>query len=403
YLVLIALAAAFVIYMTVIRQASQRVGPGGVQYWGGSVLSNCLTVARVHAWYIKQLVFPTPIAQYSGAFPISTTITDWRVILSILLIAGILAAVFVSLGRNKLIAFAIFSYFIILLPVSQIIPHHELLADHYLYLPMMSFGLVVGLLAGPIAATSELARRITYGTAGAILIVLPILTPIQKRVWKDDFSLWQANHNRLPNSVPAAYSLAGKYVARNPRKAEDLYRRCIAIDPAFAPPYVDLAVLARSKEKSLDLESLISQGFGIPDSVLISVEIEDPNYFRSALTTALALTKDSEGDHAKAEELLWQAISLDPYNQQPYDLLANLYHVKDQSKEIDVLEREMAAIPRVTYDSLIKLSALMIYKQDLDSAIPYVQRILAINPNDVYANYQMGQIYLRKVECDKAR
>src|SRR6185503_6187820 len=101
------------------------------------------TVLRVHAWYLKQLIFPTPIVQYYGAFDISTTLLDWRVILAFLVVGGVIVAGFVQLDRNKIIAFAILSYFVMLLPVSQIIPHHELLADHYLYLPLMSFGLFV--------------------------------------------------------------------------------------------------------------------------------------------------------------------------------------------------------------------------------------------------------------------
>ncbi|HWX39873.1 MAG TPA: glycosyltransferase family 39 protein [Blastocatellia bacterium] len=401
YIVLSFAVIAFVIDQTVIRRASQRIGPEGIHFWGGSIFSDILTALTVNAWYIKQLVFPTPIAQYSGAFPISTSLADWRVVISIILLAGIAAAGFAMLSRNRLISFAIFSYFALLAPVSQIIPHHELLADHYLYLPMMSFGLLVALLARRIAAVGELPKRLTYAAAVLVLIVLAVMTVIQNLVWKDDFTLWQANYNRLPNSVRAAYSLAGQYVSRNPKKAEDLYRRCLDIDPAFGPPYVDLAVLLRSREKSRDLEALIGKGLATPDSTLQNVELEDPQYFRSMLTTALALAKDNEGDHSAAEQLLNQAITLDPFNQQPYEMLAAVYS-GNQAKQVEILEREMAYIPRAATDVLIKLSTLMIQKQNLDGAIPYLERMLAANPNDVYANYQLGQIYFRKFDCARS-
>jgi len=87
-----------------------------------------LTVVRVHAWYLKQLVFPTPIAQYLGAFEISESAFDWRFLVSLVIVCRYLCYGFLQLNRDKLMAFAIISYFVFLLPVSQLIPHHELLA-----------------------------------------------------------------------------------------------------------------------------------------------------------------------------------------------------------------------------------------------------------------------------------
>src|SRR5213078_2040978 len=125
---------------------------------------------------LKQLVYPTPIAQYLGSFEISRSIFDWRVVLSMGVVGGALCGGFLLLKRDKLMAFAILSYFVMLLPVSQIIPHHELLADHYLYLPLMSFGLLVAVVIQKLSARAALVRRITYCTAGVILAVLMFMT-----------------------------------------------------------------------------------------------------------------------------------------------------------------------------------------------------------------------------------
>src|SRR6185503_10793968 len=141
WLVLSLSGFAFTAYWIVVKGASRRIGTGKFEYWGGSFYLNMLTVIRVHAWYLKQLVFPTPIAQYLGAFEISESLFDWRFFVSLLVVGSLLVYGFLQLNRDKLMAFAIFSYFIFLLPVSQIIPHHALLAAHYLYLPLMSFGL----------------------------------------------------------------------------------------------------------------------------------------------------------------------------------------------------------------------------------------------------------------------
>src|SRR2546425_2967135 len=172
YVSLWLIGIAFTLYWVFIKGASQRVTAGTINYWGGSFYTNFLTVMRVHAWYLKQLVNPTPIAQYLGSLEISHSIFDWRVVLSMAVVCGALGGVFFLLKRDKLMAFAVLSYFVILLPVSQIIPHHELLADHYLNLPMMSFGLFVALLARRISQSGGVDKRAPYFVAAAAVMIL---------------------------------------------------------------------------------------------------------------------------------------------------------------------------------------------------------------------------------------
>src|SRR2546428_7807280 len=79
YISLWLIGIAFTLYWVFIKGASQRVTAGKINYWGGSFYSNFLTVMRVHAWDLKQLVYPTPIAPYLGSLEISRSIFDWRV------------------------------------------------------------------------------------------------------------------------------------------------------------------------------------------------------------------------------------------------------------------------------------------------------------------------------------
>jgi tetratricopeptide (TPR) repeat protein len=381
-------------YMVFIKAGSLRARADGFHYWGGSFLTNMLTVSRVHAWYLKQLVFPTPIVQYSGTFDISSTL-DLRALLAILIITTVIAAGFALLRSNRLMSFAILSHFVLLLPVSHIIPHHELLADHYLYLPLMSFGLFVALLARVIAA------RVAYVLATAAIAAFAVVTITRNPVYKDDFTLWQTNYKEAPNSVRAAFGLARHYVGRNPRKATELYERCIELDPGFAPPYVNLAILYQSKDQARRAEEIIQKGLALPDSA-ISSELNSPQFFRSQLLTALALAKSNQGENEKAEQLLWQAIEAYPANSQPYMLLAAIYHNTDRAKELDLLNKHLAADPN-SYDTLQRISSLLIEDGKYDSAITYLDKMVAIAPNDFYANYQLGQIYRKQEDCTRAR
>jgi hypothetical protein len=221
--------AAFAFYAVMFTGASSRAR--NLEYWGGSFYSNVLTVIRVHAWYLKQLVFPTPIAQYLGVFEPSQSFFEWQVVIAFVVVSSVLVYGFWLLNRDRLMAFAIFSYFVMLLPVSQIIPHHELLADHYLYLPMMSFGLFVALLIRKITSRGRTAAKLAYSSVAIILLSLAVMTVLQNRTWKDERSLWTANYKAVPNSPRAALNLGNTYQESEPEKAEALFKQALGLNP----------------------------------------------------------------------------------------------------------------------------------------------------------------------------
>lgn len=400
YIVLSLGVPAYGWYVIFIKGSSVRTLTG-FNFWGGSFYTNLLTVLRVHAWYLKQLIFPTPIVQYYGAFDISTTLLEWRVILAILVVGGVIVAGFVLLDRNKLIAFAIFSYFVMLLPVSQIIPHHELLADHYLYLPLMSLGLLVAVLVQKLAARPALFRRITYSTAAVMLVVLMFMTFMRNRVYRNDLTVWQANYDEVPNSIRAVFNLGSAYADSYPARAAELYKRCIALDPTYAPAYVRLARLYQIREKAREVEELVQKGLTIPVPDVRAPGYDNPLRTRSELTTALAISKGFQGFDKEAEALLLRAIELYPANSQAYEVLTDYYHAADPAKEIELLKRQDAFFPNSSY-TLQLLTTRLIDDRRFDDAIPYLERMLGMASNAFYANYQLGQIYRTKNECDRS-
>jgi tetratricopeptide (TPR) repeat protein len=402
YLALALAVPVYAWFMVFVKGGSLRATWSGFSYWGGSFYANMLTAIRVHAWYLKQLVLPTPIVQYSGAFDVATSLADWRVIVSIIVVGAVLAAGFALLDFDRLMAFAILSYFVLLLPVSQIIPHHELLADHYLYLPMMSFGLFVALAVKAIVAKWGSRKRIVYAATAAALIVLCVMTGLRNRVYKDDMTLWQANYDEVPNSIRAVSSLAALYAKSYPARAATLYKRCIEIDPSYAPAYTALAVLYQTRQGAQEVEELIVKGLALPDSSIVSPGYENPLRFRSELTTALAVAKGFQNEPDKAEQLLRDAININPLNTQPYALLAAYYHATDRSKEIEILKQQLAADPS-NYDALSTLAYRLIEDKKFDEALPQLNRIVSMVPNDFRANYQLWQVYRAKKDCAAAR
>jgi tetratricopeptide (TPR) repeat protein len=73
----------------------------------------------------------------------------------------------------------------------------------------------------------------------------------------------------------------------------------------------------------------------------------------------------------------------------------------DHEKEIAILKRQVAGFP-TDYYALRSLSFRLIEDKRYDDALPYLESMLAIVPNDFYTNYQFGQIYRTRKDCEKA-
>ena len=378
YAALVVSGAAYVSYMILIQGSSGRATITGLHYWGGSFWTNMLMALRVHGWYLKQLILPTPIAQYFGAFDISTSPADWRVLISLVAVAALVFAGFALVRTRKLMAFAILSYFAMLLPVSQIIPHHELLADHYLYLPIMSFGLLVSLLIERLSEKGAQHRQVAYAAAAVIVIILSGLTVRRNQDWKNEFTVWQANYEAVPNSPRAAHNLGGMYVKSNPQRAEELFKQAIAADPNFEAAYLSLARLYVTQKRIPEAEDLIRRGLGLADSQTGSYILRNSHLLRSQLTSVLAAAKWEAGEPGKTEELLWQAVNLYPGNGEAYDSLANLYQGKDRAREIDVLRRALVNVS--SYEIQARLASVLIEDKKYDEAAAYLQGLLAMTP-----------------------
>src|SRR5262249_53218316 len=74
----------------------------------------------------------------------------------------------------------------------------------------------------------------------------------------------------------------------------------------------------------------------------------------------------------------------------------------DKEKQADLFTKELSAIPG-SIPAREGLINLLIKDQKFDEAIPYLKGMFSINSNDVFANYQMGQIYRTKGQCALAR
>lgn len=234
YLGMGGLLAAFLLYFAVVANPSQQR-----TWYGGGLGPTLMTSARILVYYLKQMVFPVILnADSYGAFTVSRSIADPRGLLALLILGGLCYGLFRGLRIDRWITFGGMWFFLTLLPVSQLIPHQELVAEHFLYLPSVGFCLVVSL----VVERGLVARRAAPAMATLFVLSLAVLlarTIARNRDWRDELTLWTKSVQAAPHSYWArqrlgdAYKALGRY-----EEAIQEYRTVQTLTPGFPTEFI---------------------------------------------------------------------------------------------------------------------------------------------------------------------
>ncbi len=212
---MVALAAiGFVVFAATYGRIFLRYA--GFFRWHGGAVANFATVPRIWTRFLGVVVWPARLsADYSyDAFPLSATPLEPAVIASLVLLLVVAALAVRSWRRGGAFGFAAAWWSVTLLPVSQIVPHRELLAEHYLYIPMI--GVAFAFAAAVDAALAAVPRR-RAAVAAAVLAIAAAAaarTIVRNRDWRDQLSLWSATVATAPRCARARFNLAQVWFER---------------------------------------------------------------------------------------------------------------------------------------------------------------------------------------------
>jgi tetratricopeptide (TPR) repeat protein len=170
-------------------------------------------VARIWVHYLGLVVWPARLsADYSyNAFPVSTMALDPRALAAaaLLIVLAVLAGF--AWRARSLIGFGAAWWAITLLPVSHLIPYSELLAEHYLYLPMVGAAFVVAGAIDGLAARFPERRRALAVAVLLLAVAAGWRTVVRNEDWRDPMSLWKATAEAVPGCARARFNLGQAY------------------------------------------------------------------------------------------------------------------------------------------------------------------------------------------------
>ncbi len=225
---------------------------------GGTILTHVLMMGRVGLEYVAAALFPanlSPIYYYPRALAYEPVNAAGVVL--------ILSAMGYLTLRRRLYPWLFFClgwFALTLLPESNLVPLVQLRADRFLYLPILSIGLLVAIgieRLPPMHLFARPHRFPAYALGLAIATALAVTTHASAAIWQSDVSAWTRVVERHPWAGIAHHMLGRAHAAQGEAAAAELaFVEATRRNPRLPEPHLELARLyhARGQGELADLE-----------------------------------------------------------------------------------------------------------------------------------------------------
>lgn len=194
--------------------------------------------------YLRLLLAPVGQSVDHG-FVISYSLGSPRTMTALAVLIGLLLACVWLWRRNRLAAYGILWFFATLAPTSSIIPNSEFVAEHRLYLPLISLSFIF-------SAVYLLVER-RYRKAAWVLFVVPVILgalAIRRNVaWGDELALWQDAIRQAPHKARPYFAVGTIYERRRQfNEGANAYRAAIRHFPGYALAWNNLGNMCQYQE-----------------------------------------------------------------------------------------------------------------------------------------------------------
>jgi protein O-mannosyl-transferase len=232
-------------------------------WYGGSVFTHGLTIARVWGAYLWLLCWPMRLlGDYNGAFALTHSAFDLAALVTVGTLGVLFLLLLIALRHSRLVTFAGLWVFLTLLPVSLIFFQPDIMAERFLYLPSFGFCLFVAVGLAWLIQPSAISHRpsasekkndarpstFTLSTfrlltakwgrvVGGCVLFISLLglyggrTIVRNRDWRDDLTFYVSVVSDNPHSVRGRLGLGYAYDNNGlPRMAIAQYEAGVRID-----------------------------------------------------------------------------------------------------------------------------------------------------------------------------
>ncbi|MEE9519683.1 MAG: tetratricopeptide repeat protein [bacterium] len=322
----------------------------GDAYLGGSPLAAMLTTGRIFVSYLGRLLLPINIRPDYLITPSTgldvASAGAWAFLGALAVIAWL------ARRRWPIFTLGLVWLGVTLLPVANLVPIRNPIADRYLYLPSIGFCAIFGWAA----VAGGRAAKERWGTPGggavailgaSVLIAWGAITWKQNTVWGDNIALWSHTVRLEPASSFAHYNLGFFYEHQGQtEQAKAAYSEAIRLDPNYAEAHNNLGIILLKEDNNAEAEAAFRRAVAADRAYASAYNNLGFTYQRQGLTEQakaayseairlnpnyakvhnnLGTLLESEGNYVEAEASYRRAMEAEPSFAQAHLNLAKLY------------------------------------------------------------------------------
>lgn len=295
-----------------------------------------LTQIRVLVTYLRLLVLPIN-QNVDYDYYISKTLFEAPVLFSFLFLACLITVAFLFFKRYKLLSFAVFWFFLTLLPESSVIPIRDVIFEHRLYLPIAGYSLFLACLLRYFFK-KKYSPSIVIVFCG-VLGFYSVLTYSRNFVWESEISLWT---DAVEKSSVKVRPLINRGIAYASLGLFDYalgdFNKAVIIDPEFHDAYINRGNLYYKRQE-----------FDLALSDFNEAIRLQPGFAVAYFDRGCVYQKKGDFDNSIADYNM--ALALDPGYVKAYYNRALVYFSK---KEFDLSRKDLSALRRLNASVPIK-------------------------------------------------
>ena len=312
-----------------VQSHSAQLQGGVTSYHGGSFFATVLTMLPVLVRYLTKVFWPADLSAYYD-LPIKTSV-DFEVAGAALIVALLFLVGIVTYRRKREMFFWFVTFFLFLLPVSQIIPIVTLMNDRYLYFPMLGATVFLGMALFRDVGWVELRALWKYipAVSFSILAVAACSAATLHRipVWKNSFTLWSDAIKKSPD-VALTHDCFGEGLLEQGQieKAIKEFETALKLEPNLPPENLSpglrrtVANTRNNLGAAYGLKGMTDEAI---EEFTLAIRL-DPDFDRAYFNLGNALMH--KGLTGQALRSFETAVRLNPQNPQ---FVTNLRHTKE--------------------------------------------------------------------------
>ncbi|HHT9137131.1 MAG TPA: tetratricopeptide repeat protein [Candidatus Wunengus sp. YC60] len=367
-----------------------------IVYPEGSFFVNILTMTKVLGRYIASIFLPFNLnADYHVLYLKTPLILSFLIpfflVISIAVIALRCWKKFIKTFPNvngnegfyRVIIFAILWFFISILPVMNIIPLANIMADRYLYLPILGFCLFIS------ATVAYLRTAIKYPVIISLIIFYIFITVTRNNVWRDEFKLWYKSSQSPLCSFTTYNNLGTQYNKKGyPDTALKCYQK--ALQKAQEVGFTQYATVYYNAGNAYEKKNM-------------------PNEAATAYKKAVQLKSDYQQAHNNLGKVYFtlgqyddalaeynNALKIDPDFPYAYNNMGVLYNKLGRQDDAVVAYKKALSLDPKYSDAYYNLGNIYEARMQYDLAIEAYQNAIKYDPAQVYVHNNLGTIFDKK-------